>query len=84
MIIANCDGRHSESWHWIVMSYAYIAAGAVMVPDELDLGVQVLMISHTIDGSMLHVPNEENCRIDGSAPYQIKIMHGVTLATTGS
>ena len=54
------------------MSYAYIAAGAVMVPDELDLGVQVLMISHTIDGSMLHVPNEEICRNDGSAPYQTK------------
>jgi hypothetical protein len=63
--------------------YSYIAAGTVMAQDELDLGVNILMISHTIKGSMLHVPNKENCRNDGSSPYQSKIMHGVTLAALG-
>jgi hypothetical protein len=83
MIIVNCDGRHSESWCWIILSYAYIAAGVVMLQDELGLGVLILMISHTIEGSMLHVPNEESCRYDVSALYQSKIMHGVTLAASG-
>jgi hypothetical protein len=36
-----------------------------------------------MEGSMLHVLNEENCRNNGSALYQSKIMHGVTLAALG-